>query len=89
MWKFPSTLVSGTLLRRYQRFLADVLLNYGTQVTAHCPNTGSMKTCWKEGDEVYLSHSPTPGRKLPYTWELVRTEGGFIGVNTIRPNQIT
>jgi sugar fermentation stimulation protein A len=88
MWRFPKALVPGTLVKRYQRFFADVRLADGTVVTAHCPNTGSMKSCWKEGDAVYLTHDPRPERKLAYTWELTATEGGFIGVNTARPNLV-
>ena len=86
--KFPSPLISATLIKRYKRFLADVTLADGSIVTAHCPNTGSMKTCGKEGDTVYLSHNDDPKRKLKYTWELTKTDGGFIGVNTHRPNAI-
>jgi sugar fermentation stimulation protein A len=88
MWAFPKPLVKGTLVKRYKRFLADVLLCDGTIVIAHCANTGSMKSCWKEGDTVYLTHDPRPGRKLAYSWELSETEGGFIGINTARPNLI-
>lgn len=88
MWNFPKPLVTGTLVKRYQRFFADVKLGDGTVVTAHCPNTGSMKSCWKEGDTVLLTHDPRPERKLAYTWELTQTDGGFIGINTARPNMI-
>jgi sugar fermentation stimulation protein A len=88
MWKFPKPLVEATLMKRYQRFFADARLADGSVITAHCPNTGSMKSCWKEGDTIYLTHDPRPERKLAYTWELTRTEGGYIGVNTARPNAI-
>ncbi len=88
MWAFPKPLVTGTLVKRYQRFFADVTLANGELVTAHCANTGSMKSCWKEGDVVLLTHDPRPERKLAYTWELTKTKGGFIGVNTARPNMI-
>ena len=87
-WPFPAPLVRGTLVKRYKRFLADVCLEGGQEITAHCPNTGSMKTCWNEGDEVWLSKSDNAKRKLPYTWELTKTQGGYIGVNTARPNQV-
>src|SRR5690606_28986685 len=69
-WTFPGPLVPATLKRRYKRFLADVALEDGTTDTAHCPNTGSMKSCWAEGDRVWLLPSHNPKRKLRYTWEL-------------------
>lgn len=88
MIEFPKPLVEGVLLRRYKRFLADVRLATGEEVTAHCVNTGSMKTCGSPGDTVMLLHNPSPTRKLAYTWELTRTSKGFIGVNTARPNHV-
>lgn len=88
MVKFSKKLQKGTLVKRYKRFLADVTLADGETVTAHCPNTGSMKTCGDCGDTVYLAHHDDPKRKLKYTWELTRTKGGYIGVNTSRPNQV-
>jgi len=60
-------LIKGTLIKRYKRFLADVKLNDGTVVTAHCPNTGSMKGCSDPGRPVYLSFHDNPKRKLKYT----------------------
>jgi|SRR5690554_2131093 len=85
--KFPEPLVEGRLLRRYKRFLADVRLVSGEQVTAHCPNTGSMLGCQPENARVWLSRSNNPRRKLPYTWELVETAPGVLAcVNTARPN---
>ncbi len=82
-------LVHGTLVRRYKRFLADVILDDGQAVTVHCPNTGSMKHCVETGAEVWLSSSDNPKRKYRYTWELTRTSRGhFIGINTGRANQI-
>lgn len=88
MIKFQSPLLKGTLISRYKRFFADVKLENGEVVTAHCPNTGSMKTCRDEGATVYLLHNPSPTRKLDYTWELTETAGGFILINTHRPNKI-
>lgn len=85
--KLPPELVSGILLRRYQRFLADVQLASGEVVTAHCPNTGSMKGCNLPGSPVLLSVSDRPGRKYPHTWELVFS-GGWIGINTALPNRL-
>jgi sugar fermentation stimulation protein A len=75
-------------MRRYKRFLADVQLLDGTQVVAHCPNPGSMKTMKEEGSRVWLSASNNPKRKLPYTWELVESEGAMTLVHTGRANAI-
>lgn len=81
-------LVCGTLVRRYQRFLADVILGSGETVTAHCPNTGTMKSCCEPGRPVYLSRSDNPRRKLPYTWELIKMPDSLVGVNTAVPNRL-
>lgn len=81
-------LTDGTIQRRYQRFLADVVLADGRSVTAHCPNTGSMATCWTPGAPVQLSQSDRPTRKLPWTLERIDMGGGWIGVHTGRPNQV-
>jgi sugar fermentation stimulation protein A len=85
---FDGPLIQGTLIKRYKRFLADVTLKNGEVVTAHCPNTGSMKTCGEPGDLVYLSYHPSGSRKLKYTWELTKIKQGYVGVNTALPNQI-
>ncbi len=82
-------LVAGTLIRRYKRFLADVRLENGEFVTAHCPNPGSMKTCSQPGRPVYLSVHDNPKRKLRYTWELIDMPGSLVGVNTQVPNRLT
>ncbi|RMH95482.1 MAG: DNA/RNA nuclease SfsA [Calditrichaeota bacterium] len=84
----PHPLHPGTLLRRYQRFLAEVRLSDGTVVTAHCPNSGSMKGCAIPGSPVLLSHSDNPRRKLRYTWETVQVNGVWIGIHTGRTNQL-
>jgi len=63
-----SGLVPGHILLRYKRFLADVELEDGSRVTAHCTNTGTMATCWEPGDPVLLEPSANPNRKLPFTW---------------------
>nr|WP_289072917.1 DNA/RNA nuclease SfsA [uncultured Halomonas sp.] len=90
MMTYPS-LVSGTLLRRYKRFLADVRLDSGEDVVAHCPNTGSMKAVNVPGCRVWLSPSDNPKRKLAWTWEwiaLPQPEGGtaLASVHTGRAN---
>jgi len=81
-------LVPGTLIKRYKRFLTDVKLNDGTVVTAHCPNTGSMKSCSEPGRPVYLSFHDNPKRKLKYTWELIEMPTSLVGVNTLVPNRL-
>lgn len=81
-------LMAGTLVRRYKRFLADVILEDGSQVTAHCPNSGSMKGCAIPGSRVFLSRSPNPGRSYPLTWELVESDGFWAGINTSLPNRL-
>ncbi len=85
---FWPELVPGTLLRRYKRFLADVELSDGQTVTAHCPNSGSMRQCSEIGRPVYLSVHDSPKRKLKYTWELIEMASGLVGVNTMVPNRL-
>lgn len=84
----PSQLLSGRLLRRYKRFLADIELADGTIVTAHCPNSGSMTGCAVPGSPVLFSVSSKPSRKLPYTWELVKADGVWVGINTSLTNRL-
>jgi sugar fermentation stimulation protein A len=86
--KLPQPLFHGTLIRRYQRFLADVELDDGSVVTAHTPNTGSMKGCALPGNRVMLSQSCNPGRKYPHCWELVQADGVWVGINTMLPNRL-
>lgn len=81
-------LTPGRILRRYQRFLADVALGDGTRVTAHCPNTGSMTSCWQRGAPAELSWSGRATRKLPWTLERVDMGAGWVGVNTGRVNAV-
>lgn len=85
--QFPSPLIEGRLIRRYKRFLADVVLPDGSEVIAHCPNTGSMLGCQPDHARVWLTSSDNPKRKLKYTWELVETAPGQLAcINTARPN---
>lgn len=86
--KFPDPLIRGRLLQRYKRFLADVELDDGTVVTAHCANPGSMLGLKEPGLEVWLSPARNPERKLRYSWELVRANGGLVGINTSHPNAL-
>lgn len=81
-------LVEGRLIQRYKRFLADVELADGAIVTAHCTNTGSMKSCWEAGDRVLLERAANPDRKLPFTWLACERPGGWVGVETGMPNRV-
>lgn len=85
---FETPLRAGRLIRRYQRFLADVETESGT-ITAHCPNTGSMMGCVEPGSRVWLSPAPNPKRKCAWTWELVEVDGAVqVGINTGRSNTL-
>jgi sugar fermentation stimulation protein A len=87
--RFVTPLVEGVLLRRYQRFLADVELADGHRVTAHTPNTGSMKGCCSPGSRVWLRDSGNPARKYPLSWELVEDDlGTLVGINTALANEL-
>ena len=86
--KFPDPLIAGRLVKRYKRFLADVELEDGTIVTAHCANSGSMLSVKEPGSEVWLSPARNPERKLRYTWELIKIGKTFVGINTALPNGI-
>lgn len=69
-------LISATLIKRYKRFLADVVLDSGEALTVHCPNTGAMTGCAEPGVQVWLSTSKNPKRKYAHTWELLQTASG-------------
>ena len=84
----PVNFISGRLIKRYKRFFADVKLDSGEIVTAHCPNTGSMMGLLTEGNIVYLSKTDNEKRKLKYTLEVVKVLGASVGVNTHRANRI-
>lgn len=82
-------LLEGRLQRRYKRFLADIETESGDVVTAHCPNTGSMRNCCEPGSRVWLYDSNNPKRKLRYTWELVEVAGSHLAcINTHRANHL-
>lgn len=81
-------LLPATLVRRYKRFLADVMLADGSIVTVHCPNSGSMKGCAVPGSPVFVSRSSNPERKYPLGWELVQSDGFWAGINTGLPNRL-
>jgi len=86
--RFASRLIPGTLIQRYKRFLADVRLGDGEIVTAHCTNTGSMTGCKEPGSKVYLSDQSGKGRKLSFTWELIRVGRTLMGINTLVANRL-
>lgn len=86
---FEPALIEGRLLRRYKRFLADIELPGAGQITAHCPNTGSMLGCAQPGSRVWVSRSEDPRRKLGFTWQLVETaDGSMACINTALPNRL-
>jgi len=81
-------LYRGRLIKRYKRFLADVSLDSGQIVTAHCTNSGRMTGCNQPGRPVYLSLHDNPKRKLKYTWEMIEMPTSLVGVNTLVPNRL-
>ncbi len=86
--ELPQPLIPGMLLRRYKRFLADVRLDDGCEVTAHVANPGTMLGLCAPGLRVWLSRSADPRRKLAHSWELVEADGTLVGVNASRPNAL-
>jgi sugar fermentation stimulation protein A len=86
---FGSTLLPGRFLRRYKRFFADVRLDDATIVTAHCANSGSMKSCYELDGRVWLSHEDHPKRKLKYTWQLAEVGRVRICVHPLLANRLT
>jgi len=86
--RFEEVLVPATLVRRYKRFLADVELETGEIVTAHCANSGSMMGLAVPGSRVWLSPNRNPKAKLAWRWEMEEFEGGLVGINTSHPNRI-
>lgn len=86
--QFPSPLLRGTLVKRYKRFLADITLDSGEEITAHVANSGSMMGLNEAGMEVWLSRSDNPKRKLKFSWELVHDGDGLVGINTMHPNKL-
>ena len=88
--RFPAPLIPATLVKRYKRFLADVVLDSGEALTVHVANPGAMTGLAAPGARVWLSRSTDPKRKLAYSWELVEVDFGtgkeLVGVNTAHPN---
>ena len=85
--KFTKSLIKGKLIKRYKRFFVDVKLNKEI-VTAHCPNTGSMKGLLDKGNEVYVLKNNDPKRKLKYGLEIIKAQKNLVGVNTHMANKI-
>ena len=84
---FENKLISGQFIKRYKRFFVEVMIN-GKIITAHCPNTGSMQGLLKEGNEVWLTKSNNPKRKLKYTLQIIEDDKSKVGVNTHLTNKI-
>ena len=86
--RFGVPLIRGRLLRRYRRFFADVELDAGGEVTAHCPNPGAMLGLAEAGAGVWVWRNDDPKRTLRYSWELVAADGCLVGINANRPNRL-
>lgn len=85
--RFDKPLLEGKLIRRYKRFLADVQLDDGDELTVHCANSGAMTSCSDPGSRVVISDSGNPKRKLRHSLEMVKAGRTWVGVNTMNPNR--
>lgn len=85
---FSEPLVKATLIKRYKRFFVDAKLENGEVVTAHCANTGSLRSCYVQDGEIFLLPINNPKRKLRYSWELSLCDNSLIGINTTIPNRV-
>jgi sugar fermentation stimulation protein A len=87
--KFDKPLESCRLIKRYKRFLADVVHPELGELTVHCPNTGSMKNCWEPGWNAWVLDSGNPKRKYLHTWVVSESaQGEVIGINTHFANEV-
>ncbi|MCW8824914.1 MAG: DNA/RNA nuclease SfsA [Gammaproteobacteria bacterium] len=87
--RYTAPLIPATLVRRYKRFLADVILSSGEEITVHTPNTGSMMGCSDPGSRIWLRDSNNPKRKYRYSWVMTQnSDGVLIGVDTALPNRL-
>lgn len=84
----PQPLIHGRLISRYKRFFADLILDDGREITAHCPNPGAMLGVKDAGQGAWVSWSDDPKRKLAFTLHLVEQSGALVGVNTLLPNRL-
>ncbi len=84
--RFSPPLLPGILIKRYKRFLADIAIDSGEIITAHCANPGALLGGTTPGLRVWVSHQPSPTRKLSYTWQIVEMDDTHVGVNTSLPN---
>jgi sugar fermentation stimulation protein A len=87
-YRFPQPLQGGVLIKRYKRFLADIVLDNGREITAHCPNSGSMLGCAPAGAAVAVSYHDNVKRRTAYTWQMVRINGVWVGINTGLANSL-
>ncbi|MEA5489798.1 MULTISPECIES: DNA/RNA nuclease SfsA [Pseudanabaena] len=87
VYTYPD-LITGRLVSRYKRFFADIELENGEVITAHCANTGPMTGVCKLGSPVLVSYHPSPKRKLAYSWEAIYLDEQWIGINTSLPNRV-
>ncbi|MBY8976099.1 DNA/RNA nuclease SfsA [Rhodobacteraceae bacterium NNCM2] len=87
--KFTTPLIPGRLLRRYKRFLADIEMETGAQITAHCANPGAMLGVADPGSRVWVERNDDPKRKLKYSWKILETGNGhLVGIDTGVPNRV-
>ncbi|MEM1374482.1 MAG: DNA/RNA nuclease SfsA [Pseudomonadota bacterium] len=87
--RFQTPLLPGRLRRRYKRFLADIVLDTGEEVTAHCPNPGSMMGLRDDGLQVWVEPNDDPKKKLKYAWRVAELPGGvMVGIDTATPNRV-
>lgn len=86
--RFSPPLISGRLIKRYKRFLADIALDSGEIITAHCANPGALLGGTTPGLRVWVSYNPSPIRKLSYSWQIVEIDETHVGVNTSLPNRL-